>query len=321
MGGSLAKPPSDAAISAAGLDTYELRSPFISSPFSHVLTRAEYLALRAAKDFLLTYMSLEESVLQILYASQNFEEYLLRGALDFYLFSTHEFDYFQDMRLKANLHVIGVLNSITGFRDQFPTFKGQTGSLDARSLFLDRWKQLQSGSIALRFGEALRNYAQHQRQPVTGATTGGGWDKARTLMESHLTVYSETAPVLTDRAISLTTRTEIEAEYGAKADVALILREMVGAVGTLVKQSRDDLKPYYDEACSIFESALKTVSQYAERFIVADAVVIRSGSVIEKFGVFEDFLLRARRLRSTMVMTNNHQHFVSNRARGHFRDQ
>ncbi|MEQ1900616.1 MAG: hypothetical protein ABL866_07765 [Devosia sp.] len=275
------------------MDRYELRPPFMSSQFSHPLSKAEYLALKAAKDFLLTYMAFEETVLQVLYASQNFEEYLLRGALDFYLLTTHEFDYFQDMRLKANLYVVGVLNSVTGFRDQFPTFKGLTGSLSVRSLFVERWSQLLATSVALQFGEALRNYAQHKSQPVSGATTGGGWDEGRTLMESHLTVYADVAPILSDRRVGRAAKAEFERAYGEKADLALILREMLGAVGTVTKQAREDLKPYFDNACSTYERELSAVSRYVERLVVADAALIRSGSVIEKFGILEDFLQRA----------------------------
>jgi hypothetical protein len=304
----------------ADTTAFELHSPFMSEVWTHELTEKQFHELKNSHNFLLTYMNLEESVLQIMYAMQTFETYLLTGALDYYLFPGRDFDYFQDARLQANLAVSGVLNSISSLRDQFPKFAGMTGDVDARAGFLSKWQELSDSSVTFRFGEHLRNYAQHQNQPVSGATTGGGWDKDRTLMETHLTVYCDVTKVTASRRVGPNDKKVFREVLGTRADLALVLREMTDGVAQLAKFAREMLEPYYVSAISNYEANLTVVGRYSDndgRHATARA----HGASDMTFNIFMDFLARAKRLHRTHVTINAHRHFVSSKARGHSRTQ
>ena len=304
------RPPSDAS------EQCELRTPFLSPIYSVPIERTRFDTTLRAKNFLLTYMALEESVLQVLYAEQLFEEFLLRGALDFYLFTTHDYQYFQQMRLRANIHVGGVLNAITSFRDQFPKFADHPEANATRKIAQSRWAELKSESVTFVFGERLRNYAQHQNQPVSSATTGGGWDEGRTLLESHLSVFCDVGAVADNRDIEQEERERYLQAFGESADLSLVIREMVGKVGIIVKETRDHLAAAYEAAISQYEDTLSLASPYFDGSKTTDMVRLAEGAQ-ERHRLFEEFTQQAKLLRSNMVMTNNHMHFISNRARGH----
>lgn len=294
--------------------TFELISPFVSTRYSHPVSEDFYRTVKNAKSFLSKYMRLEENILQVIYSSQNFEEYLLKSALDYYLFPIHDFDYFNDTRLKANLYVSSVLNAITGFRDQFPKFSGTTNQVSRR--FRDLWDDQRAQSITLRFGERLRNYAQHQSQPVYSATTGGGWDTDRNLLESHVSFYGDVEAICVNRNIQKSEKDEYLEHFGERVDLALVLREMLGSVGKISVAVRQDLSADFEQAVSTCNECLSLVKPYSD-INITHLSMRNVDHEVEGFDMFEDFVSRAKRLRTNMVMTNNERHYISSRARGH----
>jgi hypothetical protein len=310
-------PATNAYAGAKSASQHFLRSPFISERFQHAITTDEFDSLKAARSFLSEYMRFEESVLQVLYSCEEFEAFLLNTSLNHYLFPSHEHDFMQDTRLRSNLKVLGFLNSVTSLRDQFPKFKGLLPALDIHRRFKNLWNDQKKASTAFSFCERLRNYAQHQTQPVSSVTTGGGWDKDRVLLESHVSIFVAVDAVCANRCIKDGERRQYQAEFGTQCDVSLVFRETTACIGKIVQETRAALDKHFVSQMATYEANLAIAKSYKENFVVAEAVSTLNDAEVERFSIFQDFSERAKRLRRTFVMTNNHSHFISNRARGH----
>lgn len=297
-------------------ERYEVSCPYSSGFETLQLGKVEYQAAVDAKYFLLTYMRLEENYLQVLYSLQNFEKFLTDSAIDHSIFPMHEFNETQDARVRANIFVSSFLNSVTGFRNQFP----RTGSYkSAHQNFLLGWESAKRTSIAFAFGERLRNYAQHQSHPVSSITSGGGWNSAREHRESHVTVYCDTIAVATDRG-DAGERSNYTREFGRRADLTLILREVAGKVGEMMKSARDFLKADFNQAIKDYESALSAGKQLSAENLVVRISKMVGSETPDSHDLFDEFVDRARRLRRNFASVNNHQHFVSSRPRGHLNE-
>jgi len=304
-----------AAVSTPPATKHILRSPFLGERFEYVLSADEFEALRKAHGLLSEYMDFEESVLQVIYSDEEFESFLLNTALNHYLLPTHGFEFLQDARLRSNLKVLGFLNSVTSLRDQFPKFKGLGLTFDAREHFWTLWSTQQQGVTPFRFCERLRNYAQHQTQPVSSVTMGGAWDKAREIMEDTLSIFVDVESVCANRKIPDAERIQFRAEFGERCDVSLVFRETMACIGKIVREVRSKLKDSLDVAITTYDANLATAKTYG--FEIAEVATLFEGKVVKEFSVFLDFSKRAKRLRETYLMTNNQMHFISNRARGH----
>lgn len=294
-------------------ERFEVSSPFTTGFLSTPLKQEQYQFTVEAKSFLLTYVRFEENYLQLLYALQNFEKFLTDSAVDHSLFPVREFDQVQNSRVRANIYVGGFLNAVTGFRDQFPNkreFKA------VHKEFQGQWDKSKLESRAFSFGERLRNYAQHQSHPVTSITSGGSWDKERTYRESNVTVYADTSDVASER-ISSEERADYISEFGKRTDIALIIRELAGHIGEMVKVSRNSLKSNFDEAVERYHSTLDIGRQIDSEAVIFRITKLHDNIEVESFDLFDDFLDRAKGLRRNFASTKNHQHFVSSRARGH----
>ena len=294
---------------------YLLRAAYIGGTFQHEMTENEFLKIVAARAFIQEYMRFEETYLQLLFSFESYESFTLTSALNYYLFPQIDYEYMGDLRLKANVQVLGFLNSLTSLKDQFPKFK-QSRTGDIHSKFGRLWADKKATSIAFRFCERLRNYAQHQTQPVDLVTLGGKWDEARLYLEQHLSVFVTTNEVCINRQIKAAERDEYTSFFGAKCDVSLILREALAAVGEIVKVVRDELKENFSDSMLTYENQLELVHNKVGP-IPVEIVKSYNNNAIESHSIFSEFSDRAKRLRKTHAMANNHQHYISNRARGH----
>jgi hypothetical protein len=309
----MAKPLSTTAKKAN--DEYIIRSPFIGVAYNHNLTQTEFYTLKKAREFLTEYLRFEESLLQVLYSEEEFEAFLLSTSLNHYLFPGQKHDFLQDTRLRSNLKVLGLLNSITSLRDQFPKFKVLLPAINLHSNFKKLWDAQKSTSVAFKFCERFRNYAQHQTQPVSSAMTGGGWDKNFNLLESHLSLFVNVNSVCKNHSIEAAEQQQYISAFGNKCDISLLFREAMGCIGKIITEIRATTDGEFQSAISCYESHLKIAKQ--NNSPASEVTHLKNGSAVETFTIFQDFSDRAKRLRRTYVMTNNEKHFISNRARGH----
>ena len=294
-----------------------LTFPFLDGRPDQGFPEQEFKSLQSSFSFLRDSMKLEETALQVIYALEDYEEFILQSALHHHLFPMEEYEFFQDSRVRANIKVLGFLNSVTSFRDQFPRFKSQQSLARLREDFFALWDKQKARSVAFCFFERLRNYAQHQTQPVSSATTGAGWDKKREMSEARASVFVQVSEVCANRDIHQDERQRYISEFGEKADISLIFRETAGRIGDILKAVREITREIFDKSVNEYERCLKIVRADEIHFLHCEVVSVVNGERKKEFEIFPDFLQRAKNLRRTFLMTNNERHFVSNRAFGH----
>ncbi len=296
---------------------FALASPFLANHFEIEITAERYNLIRSSRDFLKEYMRFEETVLQCLYSFQEFEEFLLQTALQHHLFPHSEYHFFQDTRVRSNIKVLSLLNSVTSLRNQFPKFRSNPELQNIHGNFRTYWETERKGSTSFSFFERLRNYAQHQTQPVSGYTTGSGWDEKRDTSETRAAIYVTVSEICDNRNIRSDERSKYVGAFGEKADLSLVFRETIGKIGRIAKRVRADTDAIFAKSQSEIESALAELPDRDEGTAVCDVVEIVGDQELNKFSVFADFLDRANRLRRNFLMENNELHVVSNRAMGH----
>lgn len=293
---------------------YLLVSPFISQRDEVRITFSEFNKISESREFLLSYLSFEESLFQLLKCYTEFEQYLLSSALQFLHFPQAHWDIFQDIRIEANIRVSSVLNSVTSVKDQAPKIRAPLGGLTLRDKFVSLWENERVVSNSFSFAERLRNYAQHQTQPVSKTSTGGGWDTNRSLCEHHTSVYVDTNSVCENRAIPKEERERYLLEFGESADLSLILRETIGAIGRFVETLRNEFKVPIDSFLDTYEGFLKYEGKQEAHY---DVVARENNFEVENISIFPEFLARVRKLQDNRYLKNNEKHFISNRNRGH----
>lgn len=297
--------------------TYVLTSPFLGERYEHRLSLEEFESIRRSYIFLDEYMSFEETVLQLIYSYQEFERYILESALDYHIFPSVDFDYFQDIRVKSNIRVMSFLNSLTSLRDQFPSFRRVKNLADLRSAFRKKWDSQKATSTEFAFCERLRNFAQHQTQPVSSVQTGGGWDEKRTLYEARTSIFVDVEAVCENRKISPGEKQVYLNYFGPKADAALLFRVAIDTLGKLSKETREECITEFSRSVDVLKEYITIASGYVETFISCEAMSMDSDKITEKFPIFDDFVKRANVLRRIHLNVNNERHFISNRSRGH----
>lgn len=294
-----------------------ITSPFINERFQIPIEPSDYEAAIRSIRFLEEYLRIEESTLQILYSLQEFEKFVLDSSLENYLFPLSDYDYHQDSRIKANIRTLSYLNSVRSFRDQFPKFNQHTKTLGTREIFRNLWAGQKECSVSFRFFDHLRNYAQHQTQPVTHITYGGKWNDDRTLLEKHTSIYVNVDDVTNNRDIDENERNMYRDELGTYADISLVFRESNGCIGKIVKNIRIHLSEEINSSIAIYDSILnipKLENIYTDHI---DISKIKNGLVVNNTGMFFDFINRVKRIKKTYLMENNHEHFISNKSFGH----
>lgn len=295
---------------------------FLTYPFSgrrpdNRIEHAEFKGLQSSFLYLKDDMQLEESMLQIIYSLEEYEEFILKSSLHHHFFPLSEYEFFQDSRVRSNIKVLSFLNSVTSFRDQFPKFKSQPSLSQIREDFLSLWDKKKAISVTFHFFERLRNYAQHQTQPVSSATIGAGWDEKREMSEARASVFVKVNDACTNRKIPQEEKQRYIAEFGEMADISLIFRETSGCIGDILKDIRGRTQIVFDKSAEEYEKFLQITRDGHGNYSPCDVVSITKGQRTKEFSMFPDFLQRAKRLRRIFLMTNNERHFVSNRAFGH----
>jgi hypothetical protein len=301
-----------------GLPEYALDSRF-SDGERHVQAIAidEFVALREARLFLLEYLQFEETFRQFLFSYEEFETLILQSALRHHLFSWSEYEATQDARLRFNLKTLGFLNSLTSLRDQFPKFKQLRATVDVRARFIELWQTQKDGSTAFSFCERLRNFAQHQTQPVTMVKRGTSVAHDRGTLEDFALIYVDVQSVCTNRDILAGERQKYEAAFGENCEIGLIFRETVSCIGRIVAEVKTMLKSQFASCMATYQRNLDAARKGRSGFIVAYAVSEQSTDSVEKFAVFEDFSERLTKLHHAYVSPHNQAHVISNASRGH----
>lgn len=299
---------------------FVMRSALLSERFSIELTADEFNEFNKCRLFLSDYIKMEEDSVQLLLSLQDFERFIFDCALEHRLFPSYGIDYTRDIRLRANLRVISFLNSLSSLRDQFPRFRSATLGIDLREKFRSLWQETKSKNVTFWFCERIRNFAQHQTQPISFHVTGSQWDKDRIFNESYAAIYVDVEEVVAHREIKREEAESYRAHFGRRADLSLVIREASSCTAQIIKKMRTVTTEDY-------ENSYKTYAQFLARAEAAGAQLrychiasLIDGLDHEKHDVFGEFLERAAYLRRHPLAINNHNHFISNKALGHQRE-
>ncbi|CAD7037494.1 hypothetical protein RHAB21_02665 [Pseudorhizobium halotolerans] len=290
-------------------------SPFINERWEFEVSPDCFAELAASRSLLIEYVRFEELGLQVLYAFQEYEKFVLGSALEHSLFplSPHEFE--QEHRIRANIKVLSLLNSITSFRDQLPKFR-KSSLAAVRRDFINSWRETQTKSAAFNFCERLRNFSQHHFQPVSFTTSGGAWSKEREFLEHRVSLYASVEEVCRSQKVDAAERQSYREAFGERADISLILRETMGCIGQFTRRIRSGLQSDVDKALSCYDLQLREISARS-KYEVGSIVVRSLDGETKQFDIFSDFAQWVRKLRRTFYSQNNERHYVSSRSFGH----
>lgn len=277
----------------------------------------DFQKIGTAKSIISDTISFEENVMLIMNSSKEYEEFILKSALDFYYYPTAEFDFYQDSRMNANLKLLNYLNSITSFRDRFPEFRSCKTGNKLQIEFKRMWNEQQDTCVSFRFCGRLRNYAQHQTQPVWSVTAGGGWNENPRLMETHVSVFVKVDDICKHRSIKTDEKKNYNNNFGELADISLIIRETNSSVGFIVNDMRKMLNEDFLDSENCIKYQLSKLGIGPENLKLANALEIDNGTITKSISLFYEFINRANRLRNTRIPTNFQNHYISNRYRGH----
>lgn len=206
-----------------------------------------------------------------------------------------------------------MLNAVTSIRDQAPKLAHSQLGITLRERLLTLWEEERTRSTAFSFAERFRNYAQHQTQPISRASTGGGWDKSLALCEHHTSVYVATSEVIKNRNIRSTERERYLREYGELVDVAALLREALSAVGRIADTLRIEFEQPFNEAIEAYEHFLNIDNGRPQHYDVISAYPSEDSDL----SIFPGLSQRARKLKQQRYLKNYQKHYVSSRLRGH----
>ncbi|WP_312403246.1 hypothetical protein [Rhizobium sp.] len=294
--------------------SYFLRSPFLGDGTHIEITKDDFFKLENSKIIIREYISFEESLFQLLKTYSEFEKYLLTSALDFLNFPQADWDFFQDIRIDANIRVVSVLNAMTSVRDQAPKLNSPQLGVTLNRRLRTLWDEHRSTSTSFSFAERLRNYAQHQTQPISRTSTGGGWKKDDDLCEHHTSVYVDTLAVCNNRGIDRDEKERYLHEYGDMVDIAGLLREALSIIAKIASTLRSEFEQPVTESLSTYDYYLTIRNETPTHY---DAVAANNRLEDKKFSIFPGLVERAKKLKQQRYLTNFEKHYISNRLRGH----
>ncbi|WP_152601057.1 hypothetical protein [Rhizobium sp. YS-1r] len=182
-------------------DKYFLISPFIDFRCQLELTHIEFQKLSASHATIKNNIIFEENLLQVFYSMAEFESFILESSLRHSLFPISDFEFAQDNRIRGNIKVASFLNSVTSFKDQFPKFDHLSPGVDLKDVFTTLWTNCRNKSVDFSFFERLRNFSQHQTQPVSSYTIGSNWNEELSLHEHRASLFASVEEVSRNRSI------------------------------------------------------------------------------------------------------------------------
>lgn len=296
---------------------YLLISALVAERFEVELSLQEFADLDRSRGFLIDYMKMEEAALQLIYALQELESFLLDTALSGYLFPLSEYNFHRDQRIRADLRLQSFLNSMTSLRDQFPKFKAAKFNTGLRSEFGALWQASKVKNVTFGFCERLRNFAQHQTKPVEYVTTGGKWDEKREYQENYATLFVDVESVLNNRDLDNNEATLYRDKFGKKADLILVVREAASCVSEIIRSIRLASEADFNDCCGIYKKFVARSESAGAEMGYCELVVISGDEMTKRYDVFSEFVERATALRRVFLTMHNHNHFVSGKPRGH----
>ncbi len=243
-----AKPPRTIKRDSAPMVEYALVKTLHAPSAFIAISAEEYAALSSSGTNLRRMLAIEEQLDLVLGNYLDLENDLLSVATRHMLFVTLEYELFQrDRNLVANRRLLNLLSACRGYLDHAPynlnrisdlggtpmsvvaTFFGESASLE-----YDR-------CLGYRVMEALRNYTQHARFPIS-VRYSSGWTETPDEEDSRLvtTVAVLLNPKGIGRDFKASVRTELQ-KRPEPVDIRLMIRQYVASIGKIHEQIREKM--------------------------------------------------------------------------------
>lgn len=272
------------------------------------LSKDEYEAIGTATDRLLEYTAIEEKFDLIVENLMELEMAFLEASVQTMLQGSQDHRWFQDKRRFFNRRLLNFMSAAKAYVDQVPqhfhrAFPGDQGAADR----LDAsFSEQYDARIGYRTMEALRNYAQHNGDPLHSASFGSIWDEERTKMKfsvepvlhpSELRARNE----LRNRSLKskykkdlfkITVLKELE-EIGDQVDIKFSVRDYIEGLWAVHAELRDVIGSKVKSWIGVIREAMTRFQDEhpSEKMICLAAVIMRdNGSLSSAINVAEDFL-------------------------------
>ena len=139
-----------------------------------------------------------------------------------------------------------------------------------------------------RFMEALRNHAQHAGLAVHGVTMGMSWLPPSDPKQLQFSIipYALKSALEEEPAF----KRAVLDQCSEQVDIISAARIHVGGISSVHKKVRELIKPFVQEARSLFEDAIaRHEAEAKERYSGLTAIVKENGAIVEKISILLDW--------------------------------
>ena len=104
--------------------------------------------------------------------------------------------------------------------------------------------------------------------------------------------------------------------FGRRCDVSLLFRKVISDLGEIHDKARRSLENDFSTAKLHIMRSLDSIHTDGEQVPMARVLKLKAGMEVEKIDLFSELVDRAQMLRSSLILRNVHNHYLSNRVRG-----
>lgn len=259
-----------------------------------------FTSVRTANNGLATMLGLEEKLEFVLGNYTEYENELLRLALDNLVWAKREWAQHRVAKQIVNRRVINLLSTTRMYLDQV---QHDLGAIFTKASATDAVKVATNaeydGSFAYRIMEALRNHVQHRDLPVHELTFPVLFDLDVEPITRHQTAVPLLNPgrLALDRHFKATVLKELLA-HGDRVPLTPLIRDYIACITRIHAVVRQVTDPYVAE----WDAKIDAARKYARRLLGADLsgvilVAEHPGEPTVRSYVFDELALERRALR------------------------
>tara|TARA_R110001606_G_scaffold29844_1_gene92908 strand:- start:396 stop:1325 length:930 start_codon:yes stop_codon:yes gene_type:complete len=301
-------------------EQFMLKKYDLSNPCQRFIDEDEFNRIVRAKGILLSLASIETLYIRVLLAFEEFEVFSFKNAIGGYIFQSMGYSNSADSRVRANLKAVNFLNALIAFRDQFPETGNFYSGADCKSQFRQNWNETQKISIEFSFCRHLRNFAQHASEPIETSGQSTSWIEDGEIRETTWSWNADVEAVCSDctkkKKMSQSDADRFRGAFGRRCDVSLLFRKVISDLGEIHDKARRSLENDFSTAKLHIMRSLDSIHTDGEQVPMARVLKLKAGMEVEKIDLFSELVDRAQMLRSSLILRNVHNHYLSNRVRG-----
>lgn len=278
------------------------------------LSEEEFQSLKQAKSCLSSAIALEENYDLLLGNYRELELEAMSAAVSNMTAGRQGYNDFFEIRTSINRRVVNLLSATRMYLDQYPQLLKKVGA-EPKSA-----KEVASAAydtfFEYRFMEALRNHAQHAGLAVHGVTMGMSWlpPNDPKQLQFSITPYALKSALEEGPAF----KRAVLDQCSEQVDIIPAARIHVGGISSVHRKVRELIKPFVQEARSLFEDAIaRHESEAKERYSGLTAIAKENGAIVEKISILLDWDdIRQLLVKKNRPVENLGKRFFTSQSRG-----